>query len=70
LRGREQQEDDIEKGGVVERDAHLDNLRLRSDGMTSSASSLLLVSIIAVFVGQAAGVWLWRRKHPRATAAL
>ena len=30
---------------------------------------LLLLSVIAVFVGQAVGVWLWRRRHARAPAS-
>ncbi|MGE0158728.1 MAG: ferric reductase-like transmembrane domain-containing protein [Gemmatimonadales bacterium] len=34
-----------------------------------SASTILLgLSVIAVFVGQAAGVWLWRRRHSRSAA--
>ncbi|MPZ24275.1 MAG: hypothetical protein GEU28_12210 [Dehalococcoidia bacterium] len=31
---------------------------------------LLFVSVVAVFVGQAVGVWLWRRRHSRTTARL
>ena len=31
---------------------------------------LLLLSVIAVIVGQAVGVWLWRRRHARTTAKL
>lgn len=31
---------------------------------------LLFVSAIAVFVGQAVGVWLWRRRHSRTAARL
>jgi methionine sulfoxide reductase heme-binding subunit len=30
---------------------------------------LLLLSVIAVLVGQALGVWLWRRRHARTTAS-
>ena len=36
----------------------------------SSPYTLLLgLTIIAVFVGQAVGVWLWRRRHARRTAS-
>ena len=35
---------------------------------TSPFTLLLLLSVIAVFVGQALGVWLWRRRHARTTA--
>jgi DMSO/TMAO reductase YedYZ heme-binding membrane subunit len=38
--------------------------------MTSPFTLLLLLSVIAVFVGQAAGVWLWRRRHSRTTGKL
>ncbi len=38
--------------------------------MTSPFTLLLLLSVIAVFVGQAAGIWLWRRRHSRTTAKL
>ena len=30
---------------------------------------LLLISAIAVFIGQAVGVWLWRRRHAGTTAS-
>jgi sulfoxide reductase heme-binding subunit YedZ len=33
--------------------------------MTSPFTLLLLVSVTAVLVGQAMGVWLWRRRHAR-----
>ncbi len=33
--------------------------------MDSPYTLLLLLSVIAVFVGQAVGVWLWRRRHSR-----
>jgi DMSO/TMAO reductase YedYZ heme-binding membrane subunit len=36
--------------------------------MTSPFTLLLLLSAIAVFVGQAVGVWLWRQRHARTTA--
>jgi DMSO/TMAO reductase YedYZ heme-binding membrane subunit len=36
---------------------------------TSPFTFLLLISLIAVFVGQAVGVWLWRRKHARTSAS-
>lgn len=35
--------------------------------VTSPYTLLLLLSVIAVFVGQAVGVWLWRRRHARTT---
>jgi len=35
---------------------------------TSPFTLLLLLSVIAVFVAQAVGVWLWRRRHARTTA--
>src|SRR6266542_4483816 len=35
---------------------------------TSPFTLLLLLSVIAFFVGQALGVWLWRRRHARTTA--
>jgi sulfoxide reductase heme-binding subunit YedZ len=38
--------------------------------MTSPFTLLLLLSVIAVFVGQAVGVWLWRRRYSRTTAKL
>ena len=38
--------------------------------MTSPYTLLLGLSIIAVFIGQAVGVWLWRRRHARTTANL
>ena len=38
--------------------------------MTSPFTLLLGLSVIAVFVGQAVGIWLWRRTHPRTTAKL
>jgi methionine sulfoxide reductase heme-binding subunit len=34
----------------------------------SPFTHLLLLSVIAVFVGQAVGVWLWRRRHARTAA--
>jgi sulfoxide reductase heme-binding subunit YedZ len=37
---------------------------------TSPYTLLLLLSFIAVFVGQAVGVWLWRRKYARAAATV
>jgi DMSO/TMAO reductase YedYZ heme-binding membrane subunit len=40
---------------------------LRTD---SPYTLLLLLSIIAVIVGQAVGVWLWRRRHARTMARL
>jgi sulfoxide reductase heme-binding subunit YedZ len=38
---------------------------LRTD---SPYTLLLLLSVTAVFAGQAAGVWLWRRRHARTSA--
>ena len=38
--------------------------------MTSPFTLLLGLSVIAVFIGQAVGVWLWRRRHARTTANL
>jgi sulfoxide reductase heme-binding subunit YedZ len=35
----------------------------------SPYTPLLLLSIIAVFVGQVVGVWLWRRRHARTLAS-
>jgi sulfoxide reductase heme-binding subunit YedZ len=35
---------------------------------TSPFTLLLLLSVSAVFVGQAVGAWLWRRRHPQTTA--
>lgn len=40
---------------------------LRTD---SPYTLLLLLSVIAVLVGQLVGVWLWRRKYPRTAARL
>jgi sulfoxide reductase heme-binding subunit YedZ len=34
--------------------------------MTSPFTLLLISTVIAVFVGQAVGIWLWRRRHSRA----
>lgn len=31
--------------------------------MTSPFTVVLLVTVAAVFIGQATGVWLWRRRH-------
>jgi sulfoxide reductase heme-binding subunit YedZ len=36
---------------------------------TSPFTLLLGLSVIAVFVGQAVGVWLWRRRHARTAAS-
>lgn len=36
--------------------------------VTSPFTLLLLLSVIAVFVGQAVGIWLWRRRHARTIA--
>src|SRR6266545_5700766 len=36
--------------------------------VTSPFTLLLGLTVIAVFVGQALGVWLWRRRHARTTA--
>jgi methionine sulfoxide reductase heme-binding subunit len=38
--------------------------------MTSPYTLLLGLNVIAVFIGQAVGVWLWRRRHTRTTANL
>jgi sulfoxide reductase heme-binding subunit YedZ len=38
--------------------------------VTSPFTLLLGLSVIAVFVGQAVGIWLWRRRSSRATAML
>jgi hypothetical protein len=38
--------------------------------MISPFTLLLGLSFIAVFVGQAVGVWLWRRKYARAAATV
>ncbi len=35
----------------------------------SPLALLFLFIVIAVFLGQAVGVWLWRRRHSRGTAA-
>jgi sulfoxide reductase heme-binding subunit YedZ len=37
--------------------------------LESPFTLLLLLSVIAVFVGQAVGVWLWRRRHARTPAS-
>ncbi|WP_119071008.1 ferric reductase-like transmembrane domain-containing protein [Rubrobacter indicoceani] len=37
--------------------------------LESPFTLLLLLSVIAVFVGQAVGVWLWRRRHARPPAS-
>jgi DMSO/TMAO reductase YedYZ heme-binding membrane subunit len=36
--------------------------------MTSPYTLLLFLSVIAVFLGQAVGIWLWRRRHSRTAA--
>jgi methionine sulfoxide reductase heme-binding subunit len=36
---------------------------------TSPFTLLLFFVVVAVFVGQAAGIWLWRRRHPRAVSS-
>lgn len=36
--------------------------------VTSPSTILLGLSVIAVFVGQAVGIWLWRRRHARTKA--
>jgi len=36
--------------------------------LQSPYTLLLLLSVIAVFIGQALGIWLWRRRHARTTA--
>ncbi|MCI0579199.1 MAG: ferric reductase-like transmembrane domain-containing protein [Chloroflexi bacterium] len=38
--------------------------------VTSPSTLLLGLSVIAVFIGQAVGVWLWRRRHSRTAARL
>jgi sulfoxide reductase heme-binding subunit YedZ len=38
--------------------------------ITSPFTLLLGLSVIAVFVGQAVGVWLWRRRYARTAAAV
>lgn len=38
--------------------------------MTSPFTLLLGLSVIVVFVGQAVGVWLWRRRYSRTAAAV
>lgn len=38
--------------------------------VTSPSTLLLGLTVIAVFVGQAVGVWLWRRRHARTAARL
>jgi methionine sulfoxide reductase heme-binding subunit len=37
--------------------------------MTSPFTLLLIVTVIAVLVGQAVGIWLWRRRNARTTAS-
>jgi sulfoxide reductase heme-binding subunit YedZ len=37
--------------------------------MTSPFTRLLVVTVIVVLVGQAAGIWLWRRRSARPTAS-
>lgn len=37
--------------------------------MTSPFTLLLFFIVIAVFVGQAVGIWLWRRRHARTAAS-
>jgi sulfoxide reductase heme-binding subunit YedZ len=36
--------------------------------MTSPFTLVLIVTVILVFAGQAIGIWLWRRRHPRTGA--
>jgi sulfoxide reductase heme-binding subunit YedZ len=36
--------------------------------VTSPFTLLLIFTVIAVFLGQAAGIWLWRRRHARTAA--
>jgi sulfoxide reductase heme-binding subunit YedZ len=36
--------------------------------MTSPFTLLLIFTVIAVFIAQAAGIWQWRRRHARPTA--
>ena len=38
--------------------------------VTSPSTLLLGLSVIAVFIGQAMGVWLWRRRFSRIAARL
>jgi len=38
--------------------------------ITSPSTLLLGLSVIAVFVGQGLGIWLWRRRYSRATATI
>ena len=38
--------------------------------VTSPSSLLLGLTVIAVFVGQVVGVWLWRRRHAQTAARL
>lgn len=35
----------------------------------TSPFALLLFTVIAVLIGQAVGIWLWRRRHPRTPAS-
>jgi DMSO/TMAO reductase YedYZ heme-binding membrane subunit len=37
--------------------------------MTSPFTVLLVLTVIAVVLGQAVGIWLWRRRHSRHQAA-
>jgi sulfoxide reductase heme-binding subunit YedZ len=37
--------------------------------LTSPFTLLLGISVVAVFVGQAVGIWLWRRRYPRHAVA-
>jgi DMSO/TMAO reductase YedYZ heme-binding membrane subunit len=37
--------------------------------ITSPFTLLLIVTVIAVFAGQAVGIWLWRRRYSRSAAA-
>ncbi len=37
--------------------------------LQSPYTLLLLLNVIAVFIGQALGIWLWRRRHARTTAS-
>jgi DMSO/TMAO reductase YedYZ heme-binding membrane subunit len=34
--------------------------------MTSPFTLILVVTVIVVLLGQAVGIWLWRRRHARA----
>jgi methionine sulfoxide reductase heme-binding subunit len=38
--------------------------------MTSPFTLVLIFTVLAVFIGQAVGIWLWRRKHVRTGDAL